>query len=117
LPPPTGPLPAAEALDTPAGALDPYVRPKAARNLPKAPSRADAAKLAAALDLHGKACLEGDRSTVELTLSGDGNVVALSVDGAMTGRPHDCLLAAARKLPLPRFVDGTWRMTALVRRK
>jgi hypothetical protein len=50
-------------------------------------------------------------------LTGDGNVVGLSVDGAASGGPHDCLLATARRLPLPRFADGTWRMTAMVRRK
>jgi hypothetical protein len=118
LPPPPGPQPAADAVDTPAGALDAYVKPKVARNLPKAPSRADAARLAQALDAHGRACLDtADRATVELTLTGDGNVLALSVDGAATGGAHDCLLATARRLPLPRFADGTWRMTALVRKK
>jgi hypothetical protein len=118
LPPPAVALPAAEAVDTPAGALDPYVKPKNARNLPKAPSRADAARLAQALDAKGRGCLDtADRATVELTLTGDGNVLALSVDGATNGPPHDCLLSTARKLPLPRFADGTWRMTAMVRRK
>jgi hypothetical protein len=116
-PPPPGALTAADAVDTPAGALDAYVKPKAARALPRAPSRADAARLAQALDLRGKACLEGDRATVELTLTGDGNVLALAVDGAATGNAHDCLLSTARKLPLPRFADATWRMTAMVRKR
>ncbi len=115
--PPGDVLAAADAADTPAGALDPYVKPKSTRSLPSAPSRADAAKLAQALDQHGRACLEADRSTVELTLTGDGNVMALAVDGAGQGGPHDCLLATARKLPLPRFASATWRMTALVRKK
>ena len=110
-------LTAAEAVDTPAGALDPYVRPKAARSLPKAPSRADAAKLAQAIDQRGRGCVAADRATVELTLTGEGNLLALAVDGAQSGAEHDCLVAAARKLLLPRFADGTWHMTALVRKK
>ena len=110
-------LTAAEAVDTPAGALDPYVRPKPAKNLPKTPSRADATKLAAAIDQHGRACVAADRATVELTLTGDGNVLALVVDGAQSGTAHDCLIAAARKLALPRFGDATWHVTALVRKK
>jgi hypothetical protein len=108
---------AAEAVDTPAGALEAYVRPKSTASLPKAPSRADAARLAQALDKSGKACLAADRSTVELTLTGDGNVVALMVDGAGAGPAHDCLLSTARRLPLPRFADATWRMTAMIRKK
>jgi hypothetical protein len=110
-------LVAADAVETPAGAIEAYVRPKASRSLPKAPSRADAAKLAQALDQHGKSCLMADRSTVELTLTGDGNVLALAVDGAGSGNAHDCLLSTARRLALPRFADATWRMTAMVRRK
>jgi hypothetical protein len=110
-------LTAAEAVDTPAGALDPYVKQKLARSLPKAPSRAEAAKLAALLDQRGKACVAADRATVELTLTGDGNVLALSVDGAQSGGAHDCLVAAAKRLPLPRFADATWHVTALVRKK
>jgi hypothetical protein len=109
---------AAEAVDTPAGAIEAYVRPrKAAPSLPKTPSRGDAAKLAQALDLRGKSCLAADRATVELTLTGDGNVLALAVDGAAAGAAHDCLLSTARRLPLPRFADPTWRMTAMVRKK
>lgn len=116
--PPPDVLAAADAAETPAGALDAYVKPKVApRALPSAPSRADAAKLAQALDQRGRSCLDVDRSTVELTLTGDGNVLALAVDGAGQGGPHDCLLATARKLPLPRFASSTWRMTALVRKK
>lgn len=110
-------LTAAEAVDTPAGALDPYVKQKFAKALPKTPSRADAAKLAALIDQRGKACVAADRATVELTLTGDGNVLALTVDGAQSGGEHDCLVAAARKLPLPRFADATWHVTALVRKK
>jgi len=119
LPPePVAPAAAADAVETPAGAIEAYVRPgKAAPSLPKAPSRADAARLAQALDQKGKACLATDRSTVELTLTGDGNVLALAVDGAAAGAAHDCLLSAARRLPLPRFGDPTWRMTAMVRKK
>jgi hypothetical protein len=110
-------LTAAEAVDTPAGALDPYMKQKFAKALPKQPSRADAAKLAAAIDQRGKACVAADPATVEVTLTGDGNVLALTVDGAQSGGEHDCLVAAAKKLPLPRFADGTWRFTALVRKK
>jgi len=116
-PPKEGVLTAAEAVDTPAGALDPYVRPKAQKALPKTPSRADAARLAQAIDQHGRACVAADRATVEMTLTGDGNVLALAVDGAQSGQQHDCLVAAARKLPLPRFADATWHVTALVRKK
>jgi hypothetical protein len=110
-------LTAAEAVDTPAGALDPYVKQKFARALPKTPSRAEAAKLASEIDQRGKACVAADRATVDLTLTGDGNVLALTVDGAQSGGEHDCLVAAAKKLPLPRFADGTWHVTALVRKK
>ncbi|MDB4964752.1 MAG: hypothetical protein JWN44_441 [Myxococcales bacterium] len=110
-------LTAAEAVDTPAGALDPYVRPKLAKNLPKSPSRADATRLAQAIDRSGRACVAADRATVELTLTGEGNVLALAVDGAQSGGEHDCLVAMARKLPLPRFADATWHVTALVRKK
>ncbi len=118
-PPPKGgvALTAADAVDTPAGALDPYVRQKLARSLPRAPSRAAAAKLAAEIDQRGKGCVAADRATVDLTLTGDGNVLALSVDGAQSGGAHDCLVAAARRLPLPRFSDATWHVTALVRKK
>ena len=90
-------LTAAEAVDTPAGALDPYVKQKLARSLPKTPSRAEAAKLASAIDQRGKPCVAADRATVELTLTGDGNVLALSVDGAQAGGEHDCLVAAAQQ--------------------
>ena len=110
-------LTAAEAVDTPAGALDPYVKQRLARSLPKSPSRSQAAKLAALLDQRGKACVSADHATVELTLTGDGNVLALSVDGAQSGGEHDCLVAAARRLPLPRFADATWHVTALVRKR
>jgi hypothetical protein len=110
-------LTAAEAVDTPAGALDPYVKQRLARSLPKTPSRAEALKLATAIDQRGKACVAAERATVELTLTGDGNVLALSVDGAQSGGEHDCLVAATRKLPLPRFADATWHVTALVRKK
>ncbi len=110
-------LTAAEAVDTPAGALDPYLKQKFAKALPKLPSRADAARLAALIDQRGKACVAADRATVELTLTGDGNVLALTVDGAQSGGEHDCLVAAAKKLPLPRFADATWHVTALVRKK
>ncbi len=110
-------LTAAEAVDTPAGALDPYVKQRVARALPRTPSRADATKLAALLDQHGRGCVAADHATVELTLTGEGNLLALSVDGAGSGGAHDCLVAAARKLPLPRFADSTWHMTALVRKK
>ncbi|MGZ3407626.1 MAG: hypothetical protein ACXVAN_14350, partial [Polyangia bacterium] len=70
-------LTAAEAVDTPAGALDPYMKQKFARSLPKTPSRADAAKIASAIDQRGRACVAADRATVELTLTGEGNVLAL----------------------------------------
>lgn len=110
-------LTAAEAVDTPAGALDPYMKQKFAKALPKSPSRGEAAKLAALLDQRGKACVAVDHATVELTLTGDGNVLALSVDGAQSGGEHDCLMAAAKRLPLPRFADATWHVTALVRKK
>ena len=118
-PPPKGgvALTAAEAVDTPAGALDPYVKQKFGKSLPKTPSRAEAAKLAMQLDQHGKACVAADRATVEMTLTGDGNVLALTVDGAQSGGEHDCLVATAKKLPLPRFADATWHVTALVRKK
>jgi hypothetical protein len=110
-------LPAAEAADTSAGMLEAYVRPKPVRALPKTPSRADATKLAQAVDQRGRACVAADRATVQLTLTGDGNLLALAVDGAQAGAEHDCLVAATRKLPLPRFADATWRITALVRKK
>ncbi|MGZ3430126.1 MAG: hypothetical protein ACXVCV_25920 [Polyangia bacterium] len=110
-------LTAAEAVDTPAGALDPYMKQKFARSLPKTPSRADAAKIASAIDQRGRACVAADRATVELTLTGEGNVLALTVDGVQSGSEHDCLVAAAKKLPLPRFADSTWHVTALVKKK
>ncbi|HEY1584571.1 MAG TPA: hypothetical protein VGH63_02720, partial [Polyangia bacterium] len=110
-------LTAAEAVDTPAGALDPYLKQKFGKSLPKAPSRSDALKLAGLIDQRGKGCVAADRATVELTLTGDGNLLALSVDGAGAGGEHDCLVAIAKKLPLPRFADGSWHMTALVRKK
>jgi hypothetical protein len=110
-------LTAAEAVDTPAGALDPYFKQKFGKSLPKAPSRAEALKLAGLIDQRGKGCVAADRATVEMTLTGDGNLLALSVDGAGAGGEHDCLVAIAKKLPLPRFADGSWHMTALVRKK
>ena len=118
-PPPTEPavVAAGEALDTPAGALDPYFKAKLARSLPKSPSRAEAVKLATLLDQHGRGCVVADHATVELTLTGDGNLLDLLVDGVESGAAHDCLVAAARKLALPRFADSTWRMTALVRKR
>ncbi|HSN33899.1 MAG TPA: hypothetical protein VLU41_14520 [Ideonella sp.] len=118
-PPPKEPavVAAGEALDTPAGALDPYFKAKLARSLPKSPSRAEAVKLATLLDQHGRGCVVADHATVELTLTGDGNLLDLLVDGVESGAAHDCLVAAARKLALPRFADSTWRMTALVRKR
>jgi hypothetical protein len=116
-PPPGVPVAVADGVETPAGMLEAYVKPKSARALPRSPSRAEAVKLAQALDKSGKGCLDGERATVELTLTGDGNVLALAVDGAGSGTAHDCLLSTARRLALPRFADGTWRMTALVRKK
>jgi hypothetical protein len=108
---------AADAVDTPAGALDPYVKQRMARSLPKTPSRAEAVKLATMIDQHGRSCVAADHATVDMTLTGEGNVLALTVDGAASGGEHDCLVAAARKLPLPRFADSTWHVTALVRKK
>lgn len=108
---------AADAVETAAGALEPAVKARLPRALPRSPSRAQATKLAQAIDQRGRACVTTDRATVELTLTGDGNVLALAVDGAESGAAHDCLMAAARRLALPRFADGTWRMTALVRKR
>ncbi len=118
-PPPKEPavLAAADAVDTPAGAFEQVVRPKAARALPRMPTRIEATKLAQALDQHGRGCVAADHATVELTLTGEGNLLSLAVDGTQSGAEHDCLVAAARKLALPRFADSTWHMTALVRKK
>jgi hypothetical protein len=116
--PAEGPLTPVDAADTPAGALDPFVRNKIDRALPRTPARADAAKLAHLLEQRGKPCL-GDavQATVNLVLTGDGNLLSLSVDGNEAGGAHDCLIAAARKLPLPRFANPTYHLSALVRRK
>lgn len=111
-------LAAGEALDTSAGALDPYLKTKRPPpNLPKSPSREQATQLAHDLDERGHTCVATDHASVELTLTGDGNLLELAVDGAQKGAAHDCLLAAARRLALPRFSDSTWRMTALVRKR
>jgi hypothetical protein len=114
----TGPLTAVEAADTPAGALDPFVKQRSGPSLPRNPSRADVAKVSRAMSDKGRSCLaDAPQAKVDLVLTGDGNLLSLTVDGADSGASHDCLLGLARKLPLPRFASATYRLSALVRRK
>jgi hypothetical protein len=114
----TGPLTPIEAADTPAGALDPFVKQRAGASLPRNPSRADVAKVSKAVSDKGRSCLnDAPQAKVDLVLTGDGNLLSLTVDGADSGAPHDCLLGLARKLALPRFASSTYRLSALVRRK
>jgi hypothetical protein len=114
----TGPLTPVEAADTPAGALDPFVKQRAGASLPRNPSRADVAKVSRAMSDKGRTCLaDAPQAKVDLVLTGDGNLLSLTVDGVDSGAPHDCLLGLAKKLPLPRFASATYRLSALVRRK
>jgi hypothetical protein len=114
----SGPLTPVEAADTPAGALDPFVKQRAGASLPRNPSRADVAKVSKAVSDRGRSCLnDAPQAKVDMVLTGDGNLLSLTVDGVDSGAPHDCLLGVARKLPLPRFASATYRLSALVRRK
>jgi hypothetical protein len=114
----TGPLAAIEAADTPAGALDPFIKQRSGPSLPRNPSRSDVAKLSRAVSDKGRACLAAAlQAKVDLVLTGDGNLLSLTVDGADSGPPHDCLFGLTRKLALPRFASATYRLSALVRRK
>jgi hypothetical protein len=107
-----------DAADTPAGALDPYFRPKSGPSLPRNPSRADVTRVSKLVSDRGRACLgDAPQAKVDLTLTGDGNLLALTVDGQDAGTSHDCLLAVAKKLPLPRFASATYHLSALVRRR
>jgi hypothetical protein len=106
----------AEVADTPAGALDPWVKPKREKALPPTPPKQEVSKLARALDEKGRACLKnGEQATVELVLAGDGALLALEVDATPADAPlPKCLRDVARKLPLPRFAAGTYRMRAAI---
>jgi hypothetical protein len=108
----------AEASDTPVGALDPWLRPKNARALPKAPSKADVAKTAHLLETKGKPCLKAeDHATVDLIFSGEGQLVSLLVDGVTPDQPLvGCLTATARKLDFPRFAGNTYHLRAAILR-
>lgn len=113
-----GPLTPVEAADTPAGALDPFVKQRTGPSLPRNPSRADAARLSHLLSDKGRGCLaDAPQAKIDLVLTGDGNLLSLTVDGVDSGAPHDCLMTLAKKLPLPRFASATYRLSALVRRK
>jgi hypothetical protein len=114
----TGPLTPVEAAETPAGALDPFIKQRSGPSLPRNPSRADVAKLSRAVSDKGKTCLsDAPQAKVDMVLTGDGNLLSLTVDGSDSGGSHDCLLGLARKLALPRFASATYRLSALVRRK
>jgi hypothetical protein len=106
--------PLADALDTTAGALEPAMK---GRPLPKRPSRADAMKLSQAIAVHGRSCILNPTANVALTVTGQGNLLALTVDGAAQGSDHDCLVNQTRALPLPRFAASTWHTTTLLRKK
>jgi hypothetical protein len=98
----------AEAQETPAGALDPWLKQKAEVHLPKQPTHVDVAKVQHLLTVNGKSCLtnEKPRADVELLVSGEGTLVGLIVDGETPGSPMiNCFSYAAKKVPLPHF-DG-----------
>ncbi len=107
----------AETADTPAGALDPWVKPKRDRVLPPNPPKGEVARLAHGLEEKGRACLKpGEQATVELVLAGEGALLSLEIDATPTDAPlPKCLREVARKLQLPHFAAGTYRMrTAIV---
>jgi hypothetical protein len=104
------------AADTPAGALDPWVKPRHERVLPPTPPKQEVSKLAKSLEDKGRSCLKpGEQATVELVLAGEGALLTLEVDAAPADSPlPKCLRDVARKLPLPRFSAGTYRMRAAI---
>jgi hypothetical protein len=106
----------AEAADTPAGALDPWFKPKAAHALPHEPARTDVAKIAHALEQRGRPCLKGEpRAAIDVLFSGEGNLIALTVDGATADAPvASCLSTIAKKLDFPRFAGNTYHLKAVV---
>lgn len=106
----------AEAADTPAGALDPWVKPRAGRSLPREPARSEVTRVAHLLEQRGRPCLKGaPNAAVDVLFSGEGNLIALTVDGALADAGLvGCLTGVARKLEFPRFSGGTYRMRAVV---
>jgi hypothetical protein len=115
-PDPTATATTREPGESGAGALDAFLRNKHDRALPSSPSRKDALKLTRALSAKGAACLQSaDRATVELLLSGAGQLIALTVDGADNAL-LDCLTRVARKVALPRFAADTYHLRAVVMR-
>jgi hypothetical protein len=108
---------AGAAADTPAGALDPWLKQKPAAHLPQEPTRADVQKVQHALSLQAKSCLPVDRPTadVELVLSGEATLMGVLVEGEAPGSPLiACLTAAAKKVLLPRFDGAPYRLRTTV---
>ena len=107
----------AETGETPAGALDAWIRPKAALALPKAPSKADVQKTGHALELALRPCVQkgAPAATVEVIFSGEGSLTSLIAEGAQPSDPLvACLTTAARKLAFPRFAGSTYHLRAVV---
>jgi hypothetical protein len=109
----------ADAADTPAGTLDPWLGKKSDRALPHMPSKADAAKAAHALDARGKPCLgEIDKATLDVIWNGDGHLISLLVDTLGADDPMaKCFQLVARKMDFPRFAGTTFRMHTLVMKR
>jgi hypothetical protein len=106
-----------DGADSSAGAGDAWLRPKSAVALPKAPSRADVAKAAHALETAGRGCVAAEEAAVAVGVifSGEGSLLSLSIDGAPADDPKvSCLTAAARKLSYPRFAGNTYHLSAMV---
>jgi hypothetical protein len=107
----------AETGETPAGALDAWIRPKAAVALPKSPSKTDVQKTGHALELALRPCVQkgAPAATVEVIFSGEGSLTSLVAEGAQPSDPLvACLTSAARKLAFPRFAGGTYHLRAVV---
>jgi hypothetical protein len=106
-----------DGADSSAGAGDAWLRPKSSVALPKAPSRADVAKTAHALETAGRGCVAAEEAAVAVGVifSGEGSLLSLSIDGAPADDPKvSCLTAAARKLSYPRFAGNTYHLSAMV---
>jgi hypothetical protein len=108
----------AEAQETAAGALDPWLKQHASPHLGKEPAHADVEKLQRSLGGSGKSCLtqEKPRADVELILSGEGTLVGMIVDGESPGSPMiACMQTAVKKAgALPRFDGPPYRVHVTV---
>jgi len=105
-----------DAAETPAGTLDPWIKPKAGKSLPREPGRADLSKLAKALETRGKPCLKTEpRAQIDVLFSGEGNLIALTAEGALS-ETATCLQTVAKKIDFPRFAGNTYHLKAVVLR-